>query len=99
MERPHRTNRLATYLDMSFFSLTMSFVEESAAAFGMEAGDTTRLRLASEELFTYLVESDQKGNAVSVEAYDGRYYVGVKFLLKTAPPEISIFSSTGKRGP
>ncbi len=96
MERPHRTNRLATYLDMSFFSLTMSFVEESAAAFGMEAGDTTRLRLASEELFTYLAESDQKGNAVSVEAYDGWYYVGVKFLLKTAPPEIPISHPPGK---
>ena len=84
MERPHRKTRLATYLDMTYFSLTMSFIEESAAAFGMGAQDVGRLRLASEEIFTYLAEY-QKGKALSVETEDGHYYVGVKFLLHADP--------------
>jgi hypothetical protein len=69
---------------MTYFSLTMSFIEESAAAFGMEAQDAGRLRLASEEIFTYLAEY-RKGEALSVETEDGCYYVGVKFLLHADP--------------
>jgi hypothetical protein len=89
--RPQRLVRLGARLDMTYFSLTMSFVEESALAFGMGAADTLKLRLASEEIFAYLAESDQKGEAVNVEAEDGLYYVGVKFLLEAPHSDAPVF--------
>jgi hypothetical protein len=73
---------LKTYLDMTYFSLAMSFVEESAKTFGMEIKDALKLRLACEEIFTYLLGSNQKGKAFTLEATDGIFYVGLKFLLE-----------------
>ncbi len=73
---------LKTHLDMTYFSLAMSFVEESARAFGMEKTDTLKLRLACEEIFTYLAESGQLNKSITIEAENGIYYVGMKFLFE-----------------
>ncbi len=93
-ERRRRETRLLTYLDMAYFSLAMSFVEESASAFGMDPADTLRLRLAAEEIFTYLAGSDYRGSGVSVTAEDGLYCVETKFLLAAPRADIPIFRVT-----
>jgi len=72
---------LKTYLDMTYFSLAISFVEESATAFGLDASDLIKLRLACEEIFVYLSESDQINKAITIEAENGVYYTGIKFLF------------------
>ncbi len=81
MSRNHETVSLAARLDMTYFSLVMGFVEESAGAFGMEKADTLKLRLACEEVFSYLMSSDQKGKVLTVEAENGVYYVEARFLF------------------
>jgi hypothetical protein len=72
---------LKTYLDMAYFPLAMSFVEESAKAFGLGATETIKLILACEEIFVYLSESDQMSKAIAIEAENGVYYTGIKFLF------------------
>jgi len=87
---------LTTLLEMSYFPLTMSFVEESAAAFGLDPAGILKLRLASEEIFSYLAGTDEKGKTVTIESEDGGYYVGVKFLFETRHFDPHAFNFTAE---
>ena len=100
METPltdrHAKVYLTTHLEMSYFSLAMSFVEESAAAFGLDPAGILKLRLASEEIFTYLSGTDHQGKTVTIEAEDGGYYVKMKFLFDTSDFDPHAFNLTSR---
>ncbi|MCX5805613.1 MAG: hypothetical protein NT010_06025 [Proteobacteria bacterium] len=87
---------LKTYLDMAYFSLAMSFVEESAKAFGLGAPEVIKLGLACEEIFVYLSESDQKNSAIAIEAENGVYYTGIRFLFDGRNFDPHAFNLTAK---
>jgi hypothetical protein len=94
----NRINRvsLQIHLGMTYFSLAMSFAEESAKAFGMGETDILKLRLACEEIFMYLSESDQSGKDITIEAENGIYYVGMKFLFDGRTFDPHAFNITSK---
>jgi len=87
---------LKTHLDMTYFPLAMSFVEESAKAFGLGASEVIKLRLACEEIFAYLCESDQKHKAIAMEAENGIYYTGIRFLFDARNFDAHAFNLTAK---
>ncbi len=87
---------LKIHLGMTYFTLAMSFVEESAKAFGMCDADVLKLRLACEEIFMYLSESDQSGKDISIEAENGFYYTGIKFLFDGRKFDPHAFNITSK---
>lgn len=87
---------LKTTLNMEFFSLAMSFVEESAKAYGLGKNETIKLRLACEEIFVYLSESDQKDKSVIIEAENGVYFVGIKFLFDARNFDPHAFNLTAR---
>jgi hypothetical protein len=87
---------LKTYLNMTHFSLTMSFVEESAKAFGLGTTEAIKLRLACEEIFVYLSESDQKDKNITIEAENGVYYTGIRFLFDARNFDPYAFNLTAK---
>ena len=81
---------------MKYFPLTMSFVEESATAFGLDHAGILKLRLSCEEIFSYLAKSNQKGKTITVESEDGGYYVEVKFLFEIRDFDPHAFNITAK---
>jgi hypothetical protein len=81
---------------MTYFPLTMSFVEESARAFGLGSSEAIKLRLACEEIFVYLSESDQKNKAIVLEAENGVYYTGIRFLFDAHNFNPRAFNLTAK---
>ncbi|MCX5813052.1 MAG: hypothetical protein NT178_10975 [Proteobacteria bacterium] len=81
---------------MAYFPLTMSFVEESAKAFGLGIPEVLKLRLACEEVFAYLSESDHNGNTITVEAENGVYYTGIRFLFDARNFDPHAFNLTAK---
>jgi hypothetical protein len=87
---------LKTYLDMAYFSLAMSFVEESAKAFGLGAPEAIKLRLACEEIFVYLSELDQNSKSIAIEAENGIYYTGIRFLFDARNFDPHAFNLTAK---
>jgi len=81
---------------MAYFPIAMSFVEESAKAFGLGQPETIKLGLACEEIFVYLCKSNQKSKAVSIEAENGVYYTGIRLLFDARNFDPHAFNLTSK---
>ena len=103
MEMPLTDRRpkvfLTTLLEMRYFSLALSFVEESAAAFGLDPAGALKLRLACEEIFSYLAGSGEQGKTITIESENGGYYVRVKFLFADCDFDPHAFNLTTKASP
>jgi anti-sigma regulatory factor (Ser/Thr protein kinase) len=85
---------LKIYLNPIFTTLTTSFVEESAKAFGLGQADALKLTLACEEIFTYLCRIGMADKPVLIEAANGVYFVELKILFDVAPFDPVAFNLT-----
>lgn len=66
---------LTVPLDTRFVETVTSFAETTASALGLGAAEARRLRLAAEEVFTYLTGRSGPRSVMHLEAASGGYFV------------------------
>ncbi len=94
-----KTLTLRVPLDPLFLPAFTSMVEHASRAFGMGNGETLKLVLAAEELFTYLTPLADPGQALDAECSDGVYCVRLSVLLPVQPLRMRAFNLTARWSP
>jgi len=81
---PDGTLKLELAARPSFLEVVTGFVESSSRAFGMGREETLKLRLAAEEIFSYLALRVCPGEPVDIRAVNGLYYTRMAFRFSVA---------------
>ena len=85
---------LSVRAETAFVPLAVAFVENAAAAFGLEREDVLGLTLATEEIFAYLCSSGVPHEPVEIRCLGGVYYVQVQFLFQAEDFNMRAFNLT-----
>jgi len=67
-----------------FLDVVTGFVESSVRALGMGREETLKLRLAAEEIFSYIISHVRPVEPVDIRAVNGLYYGRVEFRFSVA---------------
>lgn len=78
----------------SLAPVAISFVEQSAIAFGLLQSDSLSLTLATEEVFVYLCRKAAPGKQIQLNSKGRGYYVEVEFLFHPTEFNMKAFNLT-----
>ncbi|MFH1115069.1 MAG: ATP-binding protein [Pseudomonadota bacterium] len=78
----------------SLLPVAVSFVENSATAFGLERADALMLTLAVEEIFAYLCRSGAPERPIEMRCKSGGYFVETEFLFHPREFDMRAFNLT-----
>ncbi len=76
---------LELFLEQEFLPVLLAVVENSAQVYRMGPGDTLKLTLAAEEIFTYLCNNAGSKEQIGVHCRNGGYYIrlDLSFQMKS----------------
>jgi anti-sigma regulatory factor (Ser/Thr protein kinase) len=99
MKPDHADASLSTRIEVSSLPIVLGFAEESARAFGLSPADALKVRLATEEVFTYILEAGGAGRKIVIEATNGVYYAQLKLRFEAAHFDPRAFNLTTSVSP
>ena len=82
----------------AFLPVAMSFAETSAVALGLCEPEALGLRLATEEIFSYLCHRAAPDREVRIHCTSGGYYVAEEFVFQAADFNMRAFNLTASAG-
>jgi anti-sigma regulatory factor (Ser/Thr protein kinase) len=82
MNSSARMASLTIDLNNAFTGLVLDYAEGCGRSFGFPDDDTMRIRLACEEVFLSLCETEKMNPRITIEAINDYYRMTVKFLFK-----------------
>ncbi len=96
MQPDNRTEMtLSLQADLKFLPVATSFVEKSAAAFGLGESEALSLTLATEEIFAYICSVAAPQKEIGLKCRGCVYYVDQEFLFETRNFNMKAFNLVG----
>ena len=89
-----KTLTLALTSEDRYLPVAVNFAENSARAFGLGNTEALHLRLAVEEIFSYISRSMCAGEGIQIECANGVYYTQVCFRLPVSKLNLGGFNIT-----
>ncbi|HPF21107.1 MAG TPA: hypothetical protein PLC88_07175 [Syntrophomonas sp.] len=72
--------------------VVMNMAEQAALVFGMQSKDTMALRLAAEEVFSYLCTHTDMQDTIRLECKKGIYYIQMDFIFQHSNLDLRAFN-------
>lgn len=73
---------LRVYCESVYLPIVMSFAHKSALASGLTDKDGLYVKLAAEEVFSYLCKAIKEQTTVDIKCTNGRYFLKLSFLFR-----------------